>query len=330
MSTEIFVGSGDDGIGLGHSSDDNNSWVWNYASEPMLFGTNNIERFRIDAAGIANDNTAVNIIALGPGSTSLVYKNNIADTSSAQTLTNKKIKIPSCQFVDNSDITKVISFDDSGATTGKTLTIVAAQTAARTLTLPDKTDTLVARTTTDTLQNKTIGTNNNTINIVNGTVNIDSYVDQNVTISGTPIFSHCTISTGTLSALGTKSPSYGQEGIFMGSDGALPGAEVGIELVSVAASYIDFSTTNTYYIGRIIVDSTAGNMAIYTGGTIAINIDNAQKPTFYTNTINIAGFTTPASDTAPGTLGDICYDNSYIYVCVGTNTWKRAALTGGF
>jgi hypothetical protein len=34
--------------------------------------------------------------------------------------------------------------------------------------------------------------------------------------------------------------------------------------------------------------------------------------------------------TATGTAGQISYDSSYIYICTATNTWKRAALTGGY
>jgi len=33
---------------------------------------------------------------------------------------------------------------------------------------------------------------------------------------------------------------------------------------------------------------------------------------------------------ATGTLGQISWDDSYIYVCTATNTWKRVALTGGY
>jgi hypothetical protein len=33
---------------------------------------------------------------------------------------------------------------------------------------------------------------------------------------------------------------------------------------------------------------------------------------------------------AVGTAGQISYDASYIYICTATNTWKRAALTGGY
>jgi hypothetical protein len=42
--------------------------------------------------------------------------------------------------------------------------------------------------------------------------------------------------------------------------------------------------------------------------------------------VRIATAKTPASASATGTTGEICWDASYIYVCVATNTWKRAAI----
>lgn len=35
---------------------------------------------------------------------------------------------------------------------------------------------------------------------------------------------------------------------------------------------------------------------------------------------------TPASAAAAGTVGNICWDASYIYVATGANTWKRVAI----
>lgn len=36
---------------------------------------------------------------------------------------------------------------------------------------------------------------------------------------------------------------------------------------------------------------------------------------------------TPASATASGAQGEICWDANYLYVCTATNTWRRVALT---
>jgi hypothetical protein len=44
------------------------------------------------------------------------------------------------------------------------------------------------------------------------------------------------------------------------------------------------------------------------------------------NTVNIPVSRTPASASASGTTGDICWDSSYIYVCVAANTWERVAI----
>ena len=45
----------------------------------------------------------------------------------------------------------------------------------------------------------------------------------------------------------------------------------------------------------------------------------------FNGTINIKT-KTPASASASGIAGDICWDANYIYMCVATNTWKRAEL----
>jgi hypothetical protein len=73
--------------------------------------------------------------------------------SSSNTLTNKKLSDSTTTIVDNTDTTKAIKFDVAG-TTNITGTIATAFTTAKTLTLPDATDTLVGKATSDTLTNK--------------------------------------------------------------------------------------------------------------------------------------------------------------------------------
>lgn len=34
----------------------------------------------------------------------------------------------------------------------------------------------------------------------------------------------------------------------------------------------------------------------------------------------------PATSTSTGTKGTLAYDSSNVYVCIATNTWKRASL----
>ena len=42
--------------------------------------------------------------------------------------------------------------------------------------------------------------------------------------------------------------------------------------------------------------------------------------------IRVGTAKTPASASATGAAGEICWDANYIYVCTATNTWKRTAI----
>ena len=45
------------------------------------------------------------------------------------------------------------------------------------------------------------------------------------------------------------------------------------------------------------------------------------------DTLRLRTARTPASATAAGNAGDVCWDSGFIYVAVAANSWKRAALT---
>lgn len=74
---------------IGTNNSTNEAYLFNRQNTAMKFGTNFVERLRIDGAGITNDNTITNI--LGLSGTSLRTKTNVADTSTAQTFTNKTL-----------------------------------------------------------------------------------------------------------------------------------------------------------------------------------------------------------------------------------------------
>lgn len=40
------------------------------------------------------------------------------------------------------------------------------------------------------------------------------------------------------------------------------------------------------------------------------------------------GSTVPSTTGSSGVTGQLSFDSNYLYVCVGTNSWKRAGLTG--
>jgi hypothetical protein len=69
------------------------------------------------------------------------------------------------------------------------------------------------------------------------------------------------------------------------------------------------------YDGNVGIGTTSPNISDGTGLHVAGKI------------IRIGTSKTPASATAAGNTGEICWDANYVYVCVAPNTWKRAALT---
>lgn len=43
-------------------------------------------------------------------------------------------------------------------------------------------------------------------------------------------------------------------------------------------------------------------------------------------TVRVASMFTPASGTASGNTGEICWNNQYVFVCTSANSWSRATL----
>jgi len=96
--------------------------------------------------------------------------------------------------------------------------------------------------------------------------------------------------------------------------------------------------------GADVWEFHSGN-AVYTGGSHTWFIDAVAK--LIINSAGNVGFSTttptakvdinsdilrlrtaktPASASASGNTGDICWDTDYIYICIATNTWKRVAI----
>ena len=101
---------------------------------------------------------------------------SVVGTTDTQTLTNKSLSDSTTSIIDVTDGTKVVKFDVNG-TTGVTGTIATNFTTAKTVTLPDATDTLVGKATTDTLTKKTLTSPRETTTVsataATGTINFD-------------------------------------------------------------------------------------------------------------------------------------------------------------
>jgi hypothetical protein len=74
----------------------------------------------------------------------------------------------------------------------------------------------------------------------------------------------------------------------------------------------------TNSIERVRINSS-GNVGIGTSSPSTLLDVNA-------DTVRVRTARTPASASATGAAGEICWDANYIYVCTATNTWKRTAI----
>lgn len=76
--------------------------------------------------------------------------------------------------------------------------------------------------------------------------------------------------------------------------------------------------------GDLWWESDKGRLKIYYNDTDSSQWVDASPPL---KQDRIASTGAPATATSTGTAGEIRYDSNYVYICVATNTWKRAALS---
>ena len=74
----------------------------------------------------------------------------------------------------------------------------------------------------------------------------------------------------------------------------------------------------------------AGDNKVYvlSNGNVGFgSVNPSARVTIASDKMRLTTAKTPASATDTGNTGDICWDSNYVYVCVASNTWKRAALS---
>jgi hypothetical protein len=109
--------------------------------------------------------TAPIIATIVNGGSTLTLPSGITDTLIGRTttdvLSNKSLSNATVYNVDNTDNTKRIGYQTSGATTGTTMTLISAQTVNRSISFPDTSDTVGVLAGVQSFTNKTItGTTN--------------------------------------------------------------------------------------------------------------------------------------------------------------------------
>lgn len=60
--------------------------------------------------------------------------------------------------------------------------------------------------------------------------------------------------------------------------------------------------------------------------TVANFFGNVSANAVFNGTIAISNTAAPTTAASTGRKGELRYDSNYIYICVATNTWKRAAI----
>ncbi len=114
------------------------------------------------------------------------------------------------------------------------------------------------------------------------------------------------------------------------------GASGGFHAVAAAAiqfyaaeTFTDTACGGTLRLLTTPIGSTAPATRLFIGDSGLIGVGT----TVPTNILDIATGNprirtarTPASATAAGNQGEICWDANYIYICTATNTWKRVAI----
>jgi hypothetical protein len=139
--------------------------------------------------------------------------------------------------------------------------------------------------------------------------------------------------------IGTTSPSVALH-VYSGATDEVARFEgTGSPYISIYDSNVRqaYITADVTQIAFFVETSKA--LTFGTNGTERARIDSSGRLLVGTSTdsggallqvngdrVRIGTAKTPASATATGATGEICWDASYIYVCTATNTWKRTAI----
>jgi hypothetical protein len=101
---------------------------------------------------------------------------------------------------------------------------------------------------------------------------------------------------------------------------------------SATSGFVYFGARNESSTPDAVISSAGGVtlMTLQNGGNVGIGtvdpaISSGTGLHCAGSTLRLGTSRTPASSTATGNTGEVCWDSSYLYVCVNTNTWRRIA-----
>ena len=94
------------------------------------------------------------------------------------------------------------------------------------------------------------------------------------------------------------------------------------------------TSNNSLYLGYLTRASASGNTNevvigynVVGAGSNTSTIGNSDTTLakLFGNTLQLTSSRTPASATASGAAGEICWDADFLYICIAPNTWRRIA-----
>jgi len=103
---------------------------------------------------------------------------------------------------------------------------------------------------------------------------------------------------------------------------------------SISSGFVYFGARNESATPDAVISNAGGvtlmvlanNRHVGIGGIIPV-ISSGIGLHIGGSTVRLDTARTPANSSATGNQGEICWDSSYLYVCIATNTWRRISLS---
>lgn len=97
---------------------------------------------------------------------------------------------------------------------------------------------------------------------------------------------------------------------------------------------VEAINADSIVVGQTVINermiSSPDQMTIHVDGCDAISITRGiirMNGALSVNSMRVSDKNAPSSSDSPGVPGDICWDQSYLYICIGKNNWKRTMLS---
>jgi hypothetical protein len=118
------------------------------------------------------------------------------------------------------------------------------------------------------------------------------------------------------------------QGTYSIAIGANTGRDPGGSPVqTVGNNSIILNATGSSFVGNTASAFYVTPIRAVDGANVSLSYNTTTKEVSYSANTFVSNTYVPSATGSAGTIGQISFDDSYVYVCVGTNSWKRANLS---